>query len=150
MDKVLKDIIFNLTETEKATAYRQGVPSLIVSLSQHKTLQEILDDPLAGIILDVTPMFEYLLGYMPGQLIGQLYETLVPEDVRPHHKMHFARFTLNQEPRLMGTKEMNLRAVRHDGTELSVEILLIPQMLKVGSLPVVVVTMFQSRLGGKS
>jgi hypothetical protein len=147
MDSVFKEIVLNLTDSEKALAYRRGTPSMIVSLSREREPEKILADPHAGLILDATQMLEYLLGYLPGELTGKLFKELIPERFRAVHDTNFIRFNLDPQPRLMGTPEMDLRALcRDQKTEKAVEIMLIPQVLLAGTLPVVVATVLQSRL----
>lgn len=156
MDTVFKEIVLNLTDSEKALAYRRGTPSMIVSLSREsrrgdedpaETVKRILEDPHAGLILDATPMLEYLLNYLPGELIGKQFKALIPKRFWLAHDRNFARYSLDPQPRLMGTPEMDLRALcRDQQTEKAVEIMLIPQVLLAGSLPVAVATVLQSRL----
>lgn len=79
----------------------------------------------SGTVLSATDPACRLLGYDRGELDGQCVEVLVPERLRLAHISMRLRFTDEQRTRPTGTGRM-LRAVRKDGTEIGVDISLIP------------------------
>jgi PAS domain S-box-containing protein len=79
----------------------------------------------AGRIVVVNRQAERLLGYGPGELVGQLVEVLLPERFRRRHVQHRAAYLEDPKPRAMGTS-LTLFARRKDGAELPVEISLSP------------------------
>ncbi|MEO8804978.1 MAG: PAS domain S-box protein [Burkholderiaceae bacterium] len=89
----------------------------------------------AGFIVMANPSAELLLGYPPDQLIGLNVDTLVPEGIRPRHAAHRETYARAPRARPMGT-QTELVAKRRDGSEVRVEIALIP--LQDHGLPLVV------------
>jgi PAS domain S-box-containing protein len=66
-----------------------------------------------------------LLGYPADELIGLSIEALVPESVRPRHAQYHQAYIRDPRPRPMGT-QLELIARRRDGSEVLVEIALVP------------------------
>ena len=79
----------------------------------------------SGVVLSATDPACRLLGYDSGELDGQSVEQLMPERFRLAHIGMRLRFTDEQRTRPMGSG-LVLRAVRKDGTELGVDISLMP------------------------
>src|SRR5450631_2242331 len=77
----------------------------------------------AGVIRFVNRQTELLFGYERGDLIGAPLETLVPESLRPVHKVHRERYVAAPFTRAMGL-DLQLRGRRRDGTEFPVDIAL--------------------------
>jgi PAS domain S-box-containing protein len=71
---------------------------------------------------------EHLTGWSPGELIGQKIEALVPMEFRGPHVAHRNGFATSPHTRPMGAN-LELWALRKDGTRLAVEIMLAPMSL---------------------
>jgi PAS domain S-box-containing protein len=83
-----------------------------------------------GVIRLANPAVTTLLGYSPGELVGQPVDMLVPDSVAPRHATYRHGYALAPRTRPMGT-ELELKAKRADGSEVMVEIALSP--LRVGA-----------------
>ncbi len=78
-----------------------------------------------GMIIMVNAQTEKLFGYTRGDLFGQHVEVLVPTRFRDVHPFHRRQYGKNPHPRPMGA-DLELYALRKDGTEFPVEISLSP------------------------
>lgn len=78
-----------------------------------------------GRIVLVNSQTERLFGYGREELLGQLVEILVPRQARAGHSTHRANYFGHPAARPMGA-DMELFALRKDGTEFPVEISLSP------------------------
>jgi len=78
-----------------------------------------------GEILYSNPEAESMMGYSEKELVGSPIEILVPELMREEHKDHCRRYTENPHKRPMGA-DLELLAIRKDGTEVPVDIMLGP------------------------
>jgi len=101
-----------LTSTLLASAL-ESAPDAIV----------IVDE--GGSILFASRRVTSLCGYQPEEIVGKDIECLLPERFRHAHLGHRRNYTRNARPRPMGI-ELDLYALRKDGTELPVEISLSP------------------------
>jgi two-component system, sensor histidine kinase len=88
--------------------------------------------PDAIVIVDATGTIVFasrritaLCGYRPEEIVGQGIECLLPERYRQIHLGHRHHYARNAYPRPMGV-DLDLYALRKDGTELPVEISLSP------------------------
>ena len=79
----------------------------------------------AGRILFASRRITALCGYLPEEIVGQGVECLLPERYRENHFAHRRRYAHNAHPRPMGV-DLDLYALRRDGTEMPVEISLSP------------------------
>lgn len=86
-----------------------------------------------GKIVLVNAQAERMFGYPRAELIGSSVEMLVPQHARAAHDRHRAGFVANARPRAMGS-DLELNAVRKDGTEVPVEISLSPLDTEDGTL----------------
>jgi PAS domain S-box-containing protein len=75
------------------------------------------------VIRFVNRQTELLFGYDRDDLIGALLETLVPESLRPVHKVHREGYVAAPFTRTMGLG-LELRGRRRDGTQFPVDIAL--------------------------
>jgi formate hydrogenlyase transcriptional activator len=121
------------------TAEEQCIP---VSLAQItiEHLFEICPDAILvtdhdGIVRNANPRAEELFGYTKDELIGLLIDRLVPERFRAAHPAHRENYNAHPRARQMGAA-LNLLALRKDGTEFPVDIMLKPMEIAEG--PVVV------------
>lgn len=78
-----------------------------------------------GSILFASRRITSLCGYQPEEIVGKGIECLLPERFRQTHLGHRRSYAHNARPRPMGV-ELDLYALRKDGTELPVEISLSP------------------------
>ncbi len=117
-----------------------AVPSEIDEHSVFRTLFASYPDALVvadarGAIVLANPAAADLLGYSIDELVALNVDALVPDGIRPRHAAYRAAYANSPEPRPMGT-DMELVAMRRDGSEVMVEISLSP--LQSHGLPLVV------------
>ena len=79
----------------------------------------------AGQILFANHRVQAVLGYDPAELVGQPIEILLPEPLRTGHLAHRAGYARHAQVRPMGIN-LELTALRKEGTEVPVEISLSP------------------------
>ena len=79
----------------------------------------------SGTIRAANPRASELFGYNPSELIGRAIETLVPERFRQQHPAHRENYHAHPRARQMGAA-LNLFALRKDGSEFAVDIMLKP------------------------
>ena len=96
--------------------------------SKFDSLLEALPDALlgvdhAGVIRFVNHQTELLFGYDREDLIGAPLEILVPESLRPVHKVHRKAYVAAPSVRAMG-QDLELRGRRQDGTQFPLDIAL--------------------------
>lgn len=84
----------------------------------------VICDP-AGTIVDCNPAVEAILGYRPDALLRQPVEVLVPVDARTRHTRHRDGYLEDPVARAMGAGQ-RLSARRRDGSEIPVEVSLVP------------------------
>jgi PAS domain S-box-containing protein len=77
----------------------------------------------AGVIRFVNRQTELLFGYERGDLVGVPLEMLVPESLRPIHKVHRERYVAAPFTRTL-RQDLELRGRRRDGTQFPVDIAL--------------------------
>jgi PAS domain S-box-containing protein len=97
-------------------------------MTNFETLLEAVPDALvgvdhAGVIRFVNRQTELLFGYDRDELIGAPLETLVPESLRPVHKVHRQGYVAAPFTRTMGLG-LEPRGRRRDGTQFPVDIAL--------------------------
>jgi len=78
-----------------------------------------------GVIHGANPRAAELFGHTQAELVGQPIENLVPERFRGRHPSHRENYNAHPRARRMGAA-MNLYALRKDGTEFPVDIMLKP------------------------
>jgi PAS domain S-box-containing protein len=76
-----------------------------------------------GVIRFVNRQTESLFGYDRDDVVGQPIEVLVPESLRPVHRVHRQGYVRHPRDRAMGT-DLLLRGRRRDGTQFPVDIAL--------------------------
>ncbi|HTX74820.1 MAG TPA: sigma 54-interacting transcriptional regulator [Terracidiphilus sp.] len=85
----------------------------------------ILVTDASGVIREANPRATELFGYTRGELIGMPLDNLVPERFRERHPRHRENFNAHPRTRQMGAS-LNLFALRKDGSEFPVDIMLRP------------------------
>ena len=110
---------------------------------EFRTLLEAAPDAIvivdeAGRIALVNAQAERLFGYTRDDLIGRRIEMLVPARDRARHERHRGGYLRNARVRPMGA-DLDLCAVRSDGTEVPVEISLSPVASDSGTLTIAAV-----------
>lgn len=78
-----------------------------------------------GVIRQANPRAAEMFGYERSELVGMTLETLVPERFRKSHPNHRENFNAHPRMRQMGAG-LELYALRKDGTEFPVDIMLRP------------------------
>ncbi len=78
-----------------------------------------------GVIRGANPRSAELFGYSQAELYGQPIENLIPPRFRNHHPAHRENYEAHPRARQMGAK-LSLFALRNDGTEFPVDIMLKP------------------------
>ncbi len=81
-----------------------------------------------GRIMLANPELARMTGFTADELVGQLIEALVPPAVRGTHVAHRDGYARNPHARPMGSN-LELAAMRKDGSSLPVEIMLSPMQL---------------------
>jgi PAS domain S-box-containing protein len=99
------------SKTTKFEGLLEAVPDALVGVDH------------AGVIRFVNRQTELLFGYERDDLIGAPLETLVPESLRPVHKVRREGYVVAPFTRAMGT-DLELRGRRRDGTQFPVDIAL--------------------------
>jgi PAS domain S-box-containing protein len=84
-----------------------------------------------GVIRGANPRTAELFGYAPSELIGLSIESLIPARFRGRHPSHRENFNAHPRTRQMGAA-MNLFALRKDGSEFPVDIMLKPTQTASG------------------
>ncbi len=102
----------------------------------------VVDDK--GTIVRINPSAEKLFGYSPDELISRKIEVLVPQRLSSRHNVHRANYGDNPHARSMGA-DIDLNALRKDGTEFPVEISLSPYTTKEGNFVVAFIVDITSR-----
>ena len=92
------------SKTRKFEGLLEAVPDALVGMDQ------------AGVIRFVNHQTELLFGYDREDLIGAPLEILVPESLRPVHKVHRKAYVAAPSVRAMG-QDLELRGRRQDGTQ---------------------------------
>jgi formate hydrogenlyase transcriptional activator len=91
-----------------------------------------------GLIRSANPRASELFGYSQAEFRGMPVETLVPKRLRTHHPAHRENFNAHPRARKMGAA-LNLFALRKDGTEFPVDIMLKPLTMPSGSMVLTIV-----------
>jgi PAS domain S-box-containing protein len=99
----------------------------------HLSPDAILVTDAQGVIRAANPRTAELFGYAPAELIGIKVESLVPTRFRGRHPAHRENYTAHPRTRQMGAA-MNLFALRKDGTEFPVDIMLKPADTASGAM----------------
>jgi PAS domain S-box-containing protein len=110
--------------TDKAIAEHLLGPDLgieIIKHSQHGFIGVNAD----GLIILVNRSAELMFGYHKSELIGKALEILLPDSLKEKHKEHRSGFMDRPRDRPMGVG-LPLKAKHKDGSEISIDINLIP------------------------
>ena len=127
----------NSPEKDAAAAAEQNQAELAQSALEN--LFDVSPDAIfvtdaEGVIRGANPRAAELFGYTQIELFGQPVENLVPERFRKSHPSYRENYSAHPRARQMGAA-LNLFALRKDGTEFPVDIMLKP--METGSGPIV-------------
>ena len=86
-----------------------------------------------GLIRAANPRASELFGYAPADLVGRTIDDLVPQRFRRQHPTHRENYNAHPRARQMGAA-LNLFALRRDGTEFPVDIMLKPMQSESGPM----------------
>jgi PAS domain S-box-containing protein len=92
----------------------------LISLFENATEGIILTNG-KGLIVLVNPAAERVFGYTADELVGKPIEVLLPDSVRPHHKVLREGFYHHPSNRVMG-QGRDLHGRRKDGADIPVEV----------------------------
>lgn len=92
----------------------------------------VVCDPHGKIAL-VNREVERIFGYGSGELVGQPFEVLIPEESRSRHQHHVAAYARKPHTRAMGSK-VELTGRHRDGSQVPVEVSLSPVVRERGTL----------------
>jgi PAS domain S-box-containing protein len=115
--------------------------SAMQGLIEHDAVKDLLWEGLASVLMDldtgeillVSTPAEHLFGYqMPGALVGEVVEILIPERFREQHVAFRKVYAENPKPRPMGEGRA-LTGLHRDGHEFPVSIALLPKMVGAGT-----------------
>jgi PAS domain S-box-containing protein len=149
-DGTLIDVALNVSPIKDAS----GVPFGCFAFAHNVTDQKLAEEqfrlaveacPAGMIMTDRTGQIilanseaERLFGYSRDELIGQSVDILVPADRRADHAQHRLGFAAKPETRRMAARR-DLFAVRKDGVEFPVEVLLNPMQTRDGLVVLAVI-----------
>ena len=119
---------FDWSESEKP-APREAAPAEFAQFASESLFNlspdAILVTDAEGIIRAANARTAELFGYEPSELIGLPIDSLVPARFRTRHPSHRENYSAHPRTRQMGAA-MNLFALRKDGAEFPVDIMLKP------------------------
>jgi PAS domain S-box-containing protein len=115
-------------QIDAAALARQGRAEFArIAIENHFTISPdaifVIDG--TGVIREANPRAVQLFGYLRSELIGMPVDSLVPERMRGRHPSHRENYNAHPRTRQMGSA-MELFALRKDGTEFPVDIMLKP------------------------
>ncbi len=112
-EETVRDAIRQKQSEKRFRGLLEAAPDAMVIIDQE------------GMIIMVNAQTEKVFGYTRGDLVGQHAEVLVPTRFRDVHPFHRRQYGKNPRARSMGS-DLELYALRKDGTEFPVEISLSP------------------------
>jgi PAS domain S-box-containing protein len=149
-DGTLIDVVLSISPMKSPAGEPLGSLVLAHNVTDKKQVEEqfrlaveaspagmIMTDQ-AGTIIMVNGEAEHLFGYPRDELVGQSIELLVPAAQRHHHAQLRGAYDIRPEARRVSVR--NLAAVRKDGKQFPVEILLNPMRTRTGLKVLSVVT----------
>ena len=128
----------DVTERKRSEKEAQQSAATMLSLIASAPQSVIAVSPDEKIVL-ANGNVEKMFGYLPGELIGQRLDTLVPESLRVRHAEHHRAYFANMRTRPMGIG-LNLEARRKDGAHFPVEVGLSAIEAAAGKLAVAFIT----------
>ena len=89
------------------------------------SLDAVIVADMDGLILDFNGSAEKVFGYPRAEVMGlNLSEIIIPPHLRTAHKAGLKRFRDTRDPKLIGGSPVAISAIRKDGSEFPVELLL--------------------------
>lgn len=99
-----------------------------------------------GRIVYANPAAESLLGWDPGKLVGELVTAILPPSIRPDPTVSLGDFLAAETPRLLG-RPARLLALRSDGSQVLVELLVSDVPATAGTPALLAVVFHDARTG---
>jgi len=115
----------------EAALERDGLPESAVDDLFNVSPDGVLVTDCNGLIHAANPSAAQMFGYTQSELRGKPIEDLIPASFRSHHITHRENFVACPRTRRMGAA-LNLRALRRDGREFPVDIMLKPRKTASG------------------
>jgi len=117
----------NLAKQSQAETLQQQQAQSLKTETWYRGIIESAPDGILvadenGVIILTNPKIDDMFGYLPGTLIGQKLEVLVPGSVRGQHAGLRDGFMQSSTARVMGTLNKELHGVRQDGSEFPVAV----------------------------
>lgn len=137
-------VAFDVTELKhKENELNDALTALRKSEKMQRNIFEFAPDTMIivnrlGKIESVNSQILKMFGYMPQEVVGKPILELVPERFRQSHTMHQANFMRSPHLREMGGG-LELFALRKDGSEFPVDIILSPIETESGSFVITVI-----------
>ncbi len=101
------------------------LPAQLIATALDSAPDAIVIVDAGGVVLFASRQITALTGHTPEQIVGQPIERLLPERFREAHLAHRSGYNRNAHSRPMGV-DLDLYALRKDGSEVPVEISLSP------------------------
>lgn len=125
-------LLKEIEERRKAAAALRKSETMLQSLFESAPDATVLIDS-AGTIIQVNRQAEAVFGYQRSELIGNQIDFLLPQRYRSSHAKHRAHYFDHLVTRPMGAG-LALSAVRKDGQEFPVDVMLSPVFTEEGTL----------------
>ena len=109
----------------RARQYRAELARLALESHFAISPDAIFVSDASGVIREANPRASEMFGYTRAEFVGMHIDALVPERFRHRHPGHRENFNAHPRSRAMGAG-LNLFALRKDGTEFPVDIMLKP------------------------
>jgi PAS domain S-box-containing protein len=130
--KTARRLLDEIAERLKAEAALRKSQEMLASLIESAPDASVIVDP-AGKIVRVNRQAEVMFGYSRAELLGSPIDMLLPERYLHSHSHNREKFLDNMSIRPMGAG-LDLYALRKDGSEFPVDIMLSPIQAEDGKL----------------
>jgi diguanylate cyclase (GGDEF)-like protein/PAS domain S-box-containing protein len=95
-------------------------PAVLLAIIRHM-MEGILVVDEAGVIRATNPSLDHMLGYEPGELLGQPLDIIIPPEYAERHRQHLEHFHAAGEAHIMG-KGREVAGFHKDGHQVPMEV----------------------------